>query len=599
MASSDLRGRAIFNNVESLSATITTVVAASNQTWPFVVVPDFQVLGMVSNKLTGALNVGICPIVFDKDRSAWGAFSAQTGMTWLAEGHQYDDEADPELYVETRIDSMNKQDENTGKRRELQGTPPPGVTEGDTWTPPPGVTGTPPPFVAEAAGGPPSEGSSGGPPDWVNEGTPPSEGSALSPGTNGVMNLPTWDQTGVLPIIWEFPSLGGGGDDGFSPIPRPQDLYYAPYWQVAPAPDFSLSVNLDLVSQDPNGYRWIDAVVQHGKPLLSTLILENYLQFSYDNRFDSSKLLPHSYIFQPIFDTLTKDREVVGILAAFLDWTSLFKNVLPAGEKPIVVVLDSNCQNSSTYELRGDQVRYLGLGDFHDPSYDHEVQEVPFAEFATLDDETGGGAACTYSSRIYPTKVWSDDYYTSNPYFYAAAVVCCFLVTTLVFIIYDCFVTKRNNTVMESAKKTNQIVSSLFPSNVRDRLMEALQPEDDSKKLQTWPKASEVAKNLLQDGSRSKGNFPDRSNSSRESSLHCITSDRIFGSKPIADLFPETTVMFADMVGFTAWSSVRDPTAVFTLLETVYHAFDLIAKRRRVFKVETSKFKCDFLNKRT
>jgi class 3 adenylate cyclase len=45
--------------------------------------------------------------------------------------------------------------------------------------------------------------------------------------------------------------------------------------------------------------------------------------------------------------------------------------------------------------------------------------------------------------------------------------------------------------------------------------------------------------------------------------------------------------MFADIVGFTAWSSVREPSQVFTLLETVYRAFDLIACNRHVFKVET------------
>lgn len=47
-----------------------------------------------------------------------------------------------------------------------------------------------------------------------------------------------------------------------------------------------------------------------------------------------------------------------------------------------------------------------------------------------------------------------------------------------------------------------------------------------------------------------------------------------FGSKPIADLFPSATVLFADIEGFTAWSSVREPAQVFTLLETVYGAFD-------------------------
>lgn len=35
-----------------------------------------------------------------------------------------------------------------------------------------------------------------------------------------------------------------------------------------------------------------------------------------------------------------------------------------------------------------------------------------------------------------------------------------------------------------------------------------------------------------------------------------------------------------------AWSSAREPEAVFTLLETIYRAFDMVAKRRRVFKVE-------------
>lgn len=45
--------------------------------------------------------------------------------------------------------------------------------------------------------------------------------------------------------------------------------------------------------------------------------------------------------------------------------------------------------------------------------------------------------------------------------------------------------------------------------------------------------------------------------------------------------------MFADMVGFTAWSSEREPEEVFLLLEAVYERFDLIANQLGVFKVET------------
>jgi len=63
--------------------------------------------------------------------------------------------------------------------------------------------------------------------------------------------------------------------------------------------------------------------------------------------------------------------------------------------------------------------------------------------------------------------------------------------------------------------------------------------------------------------------------------------DKINLSAPIADLFPYCTVSFADIAGFTAWSSTREPAQVFVLLQSLYQAFDLIAKRRQVFKVET------------
>lgn len=46
-------------------------------------------------------------------------------------------------------------------------------------------------------------------------------------------------------------------------------------------------------------------------------------------------------------------------------------------------------------------------------------------------------------------------------------------------------------------------------------------------------------------------------------------------------------VLFADIAGFTAWSSSREPAQVFILLQAVYQAFDKVAKRRKVFKVET------------
>ena len=41
---------------------------------------------------------------------------------------------------------------------------------------------------------------------------------------------------------------------------------------------------------------------------------------------------------------------------------------------------------------------------------------------------------------------------------------------------------------------------------------------------------------------------------------------------PIAQVFEATTIMFADIAGFTKWSSSRGPTQVFELLETYVSA---------------------------
>ena len=53
--------------------------------------------------------------------------------------------------------------------------------------------------------------------------------------------------------------------------------------------------------------------------------------------------------------------------------------------------------------------------------------------------------------------------------------------------------------------------------------------------------------------------------------------------------FPFATLpsLVSDITGFTAWCASREPSQVFILLETIYSAYDTIAKKRKVFKVET------------
>lgn len=130
----------------------------------------------------------------------------------------------------------------------------------------------------------------------------------------------------------------------------------------------------------------------------------------------------------------------------------------------------------------------------------------------------------------------------------------------LVFVVYDILVQRRNTKLINSAAQSNAIVSSMFPSQIRDRLIGVNAGSSGTKSLKSYMKAPNSSK---------------------------IESSSVDDSKPLADLFLATTVLFADIVGFTAWSSTREPPQVFKLLETIYSSFDKVAEQRRVFKVET------------
>lgn len=47
--------------------------------------------------------------------------------------------------------------------------------------------------------------------------------------------------------------------------------------------------------------------------------------------------------------------------------------------------------------------------------------------------------------------------------------------------------------------------------------------------------------------------------------------------------------MFANISGFSAWASVRDPVEVFNFLDTIFSDFDEISETHSIFKVETVK----------
>jgi len=284
---------------------------------------------------------------------------------------------------------------------------------------------------------------------------------------------------------------------------------------------------------------------------------------------DSTPEHPHSIVHHPVHRTPLNDQsDIVAILSSGQGMDAALLGLLPNGVKGIHCIIQNNKNQSFTYEIVGPDAVYQGEGDLHETKYDDKGVLVDLA-LHTNPAYTTTKSNCVYKMVIYPTATFEDAYHSGTPELFAVVVALTFCMVAIVFYGYDVFVQRRNENLVSKAAQSNAIVSSLFPDHLRDRMMEEKDQQRDS------------------DNRSSSTQF-----SSKRASLKAFLNDGKTGevshqNKPLADLFLETTVMFADIAGFTAWSSVREPCMVFTLLETLYQAFDKVAKRRRIFKVET------------
>ena len=410
---------------------------------------------------------------------------------------------------------------------------------------------------------------------WVEEGLlwqKENQGIAMPPGP---FNVP--------PEIYQKQPTG-------TPTPEVGDGPFAPVWQMSGAPSDPSVVNYNLLSNDIFKTSF-DATVQSGTQSLSSIISD--ASWYYGEAAKPVNGTPQAFLMTPLFNDASSKSNVVGVVVAVLSWDTYFKNVLQAGTPSVDVVVNAeSCGGSFTLQVQGPDVRYLGTGDLHDNSYNDLGLWIDFAEELTVH------AGCTYSISIYPSQAFVSTYENKEPVYWTVFVVGILLFTFVSFFVYDLFVQKRQFKYLTSAAKSNAIVSALFPEEVRDRLfgkdnsaekhIEQKLPESSKFRLRSYLSTENGHAHEVDDQSTGNLSASERIPEQKEMAVpNAEVGVDMYQTKPIADLFPNTTIMFADIAGFTAWSSVREPSQVFTLLENVYSAFDAVARRRKVFKVET------------
>ncbi|CAJ1960174.1 unnamed protein product [Cylindrotheca closterium] len=368
--------------------------------------------------------------------------------------------------------------------------------------------------------------------------------------------------------------------DNFAVTPITWPSFSLPVWQVYPlrtgaiVPEIDLLVtNFDIAIEPTAGNLAATSIAARSPTSDFTPLVEDVT---------TGKTRALSAILQPVYeeiDTDANDRRVVGFVWFRLDWALYLQNILTENTNGIIAVIRGSCpiidvfdysfgqssegQNFAglvlSYRIDGPKATFLGAVDAHDPEYNGMEESGVFVD---LDIDPAnvpeGGCIPRMTLHLYPSGDLEKEYKTPNAFIFAGFVAAVFVFTSLVFLVYDYYVKKRQKKVMDRIIQQDRIVADVFPSAIRDRLYG--HPKDEKQ--------------------YKKGSAFDLLGYEQESAS-------VAADAPLADLFPNTTVVFADIAGFTAWSSAREPHQVFILLESIYGAFDKMAYRHGVFKVET------------
>jgi len=359
-----------------------------------------------------------------------------------------------------------------------------------------------------------------------------------------------------------------------------QNSTYFPLWQLSPLLPIDLN-NMD-VGQLPMVGDSVDAAAKTEEVVFGALFDLGLLEaggFGYDevfelmlqsgqyrhsrNRYEDDLMTSMTY---PVFVGFGKDRKLSGALYRTIYWRFLMMGILPDNIRGVVCVVENSDGMVRTFQINSGDAVHLGEGDSHDHQYGHMARSINLV--AKLKETAGPGSRSftaaevngqymNYTLTVYPSDDFKAIFVNNRAEQSAATIAMTFVVAICLFLIYDYYVQRRQRIVLDRPVRAAAVVSSLFPSNVREQ--------------------------IINDGDTN----PNKKSKHASAFLRSVANEASSSAPPLATKYPNCTVCFADLTAFTNWSLTRQPEVVFQLLETIFKEFDLAAAKRGVFKVET------------
>lgn len=296
--------------------------------------------------------------------------------------------------------------------------------------------------------------------------------------------------TDFVPVVYDVNPLAGDtfpsvGEGPFTPLwhtsPSPLSLIYIGY-NFRSDPEYEKIYALQNTLKDTmfgnlNFFLWTVVDFITGIDTHQKLHDDRHKG---DSDESVSVVQPHGSLVQPIFRTMNEtESDIVGYLMGIMAFDAYLVDLLPEGVRGIHVVVENTCNSTFTYEIDGNQAVYRGEGDLHDTNFDSLERWISFNENYANPATPQTPGHCVFNYRVYPSKVFREDASSALPFLFAIVVALIFACTATTFMVYDRFVQDRNNKVIKTAAKSNSFLSSLFPSNIRDRLLETGEAELD------------------------------------------------------------------------------------------------------------------------